>query len=288
MFKIAFIIPYFGTFPFWMSFFLKSCSTNSNYSWYIYTDCELDFPLPSNVFIKKISFDKYKEKVSQKLNINFNPDSAYKLCDIKPALGYIHRDDISEYDFIAFGDIDLIYGRLDSFITNKKLSKFDIISTHSRRISGHLCVMRNEDSTLELFKKVKDWKKILSDPKHRHFDEKSFSDLFVKHKNFPEWLRSIVCSLYPLTRRVSFNEAYSTPFMKIPWFKDLLLPKKWYWDNGKLTTDSDEKIELPYYHFLYWKKYEWNKLTKNNLLPANSYNDYTKFSVKKNGFDIIQ
>ena len=224
--------------------------------------------------------------VSEKLNIEFNPESPYKLCDIKPALGYIHKEDISNYDFIAFGDIDLIYGNLDCFISEKKLRKFDIISTHSRRISGHLCVMRNDDSILELFKKVENWKEILSDSRHRHFDEKSFSDLFVKHKNFPEWTRKVISKLYPLTRKVSFEEAYSTPFMKIPWVKGQLLPKVWYWKNGKLTTNVDKNYELAYYHFLHWKKKEWPKISEKKLLPENLSNNYNYFSIDKDGFKI--
>ena len=284
MFKTLFIIPYFGKWPFWISFFFKSCGHNEDYSWLIYTDCDTEIDSPSNVTIRKCSFSAYKKLVEEKLSIPFNPDTPYKLCDIKPALAYIHKEEVANYDFVAFGDIDLIYGNLNSFLTKEKFEKYDIISTHSRRISGHLCVMRNESSVIELFKKVPNWQALLSDPNHRHFDEKAFSDLFVKHKNLPDWLRLSVCMLYPLSRRVSLEEAFSTPFMKIPWLKGEPLPNTWYWENGSLTTNTNRSKELAYYHFLYWKKTEWSDQNTESLLPEDSSTPIDCFSISKNGF----
>ena len=282
--KTIFIIPYFGKWPFWINFFFKSCEQNKNYSWLIYTDCSTDINPPDNVTIKRCSFNSYKDLVEAQLKIPFNPESPYKLCDIKPALAYIHKEEVSDYDFIAFGDIDLIYGNLNIFLTKEKFEKFDIISTHSRRISGHLCVMRNEDSVIELFKKVPDWQNILSDPEHRHFDEKTFSDLFIKHKNFPDWLRNLFHNFYPLSRRASLEEAFSTPFMKIPWISGQPLPDTWYWENGKLTTNTDRNRDLAYYHFLHWKKAEWNKYDVEELLPADLDLSANCFTIRKNGF----
>lgn len=283
-FSTLFIIPYFGKWPFWIDFFFKSCAKNSNYSWLFYTDCTLKDNLPKNVSIKPCSFEAYKQLVSNKLDISFKPESPYKLCDIKPALGYIHKKDTIGYDFIAFGDIDLIYGDLDTFLTERKFQKYDIISTHSRRVSGHLCVMRNENSTLQLFKKVPNWKKLLSDPNHRHFDEKSFSDIFIKHKNFPDKLRKLICKAYPLSRRISLEEAYSTPFMKIPWINGKPSPNIWYWKDGSLTTDSDLDIELPYYHFLHWKNNQWAELNNDSLISDNIDIFTDGFSISKVGF----
>ena len=286
MYKIAIIIPYFGKLPFWIDFFLKSCSANQNYTWYIYSDSFANKKTPENVIIRNTTFEKYNNLVSDRLGINFNPTSPYKLCDIKPALGYIHKEELTSYDFIGFGDLDLIYGNLNTFFTEQKLNKYDIISTHSRRISGHLCILRNNLSTLSAYKQVKNWKKFLSDPEHQHFDEKLFSDLFVKHKNFPEWLRRITNKFYPLTRRVSFEESFSTPFMKIPWIKGKPKPTIWYWKSGKLFTDSDESLELAYFHFLYWKKQCWHDKCENNLIAIEELDNYTSFTISKNGFKV--
>ena len=41
----------------------------------------------------------YYRKVSERLKIDFSPKDAYKLCDIKPALGYIHFDGMSGVSF---------------------------------------------------------------------------------------------------------------------------------------------------------------------------------------------
>ena len=88
--SIVLLIPYFGKWPVWFDFFLISCRFNTSIQWIIYTDCPIPENSPDNVKYKKISFKDYNIFVSDKLGINFNPDNPYKLCDLKPALGFIH------------------------------------------------------------------------------------------------------------------------------------------------------------------------------------------------------
>ena len=122
--KLVIVIPYFGEWPAWINFYLLSCSFNPDVDWILYTDCGTVDSLPSNVTIKEMTFFQYKKIVSEKLNIIFEPESPYKLCDIKPALGYIHVDDIMDYEFWAFGDIDLVYGRLLNYFL-PMMKKYD-------------------------------------------------------------------------------------------------------------------------------------------------------------------
>ena len=55
--KVAFIVPYFGTFPQYFQLFLKSCELNPNYDWLLFTDDERLFNYPSNVHVNLISFN---------------------------------------------------------------------------------------------------------------------------------------------------------------------------------------------------------------------------------------
>lgn len=255
--SILILMPYFGKWPFWMPLFIKSCEYNSDVNWLLIGDCGELEGLPANVDYQYCSFADYCERVSKRLELDFRPDSPYKLCDLKPAYGFLHQEEIQGYDFWGFGDLDLVYGDLRQVYTEKMLKKYDLISNHATRVSGHLCLLRNTNRICTAFKKIPNWKDALENPQHLAIDEKAFSRLFVKHKNFPKWLRKLTNQLYPMVRKSSCVERYTTPNGYIPW-KDGTnnYPKEWYWEGGKIWSDleSEPKAPYPYFHFLAWKR----------------------------------
>lgn len=260
--SIRFVIPYFGNWPFWMPLFLESCRRNSDIDWLLFTDCGTPPDLPQNVCTEHISYVDYCSLVSERLGIDFAPDNAYKLCDIKPALGYIHEDRLQGYDFWAFGDLDVIYGKLRAYFTAERLARFDLYSTHARRVSGHLCLIRNTSQMRELFMKMPRWKERFMDQEHHALDEGAFSRLFLWRKNFPKPLFKLVGLFNPLRRRSEFIEAFSTPDGCIPWIDGAFrFPQRWYWNDGSLTNDRDGAREFPYFHFAIWKRGVWAERT---------------------------
>jgi len=70
---------------------------------------------PPNLRFRSKSFADYCQLVSDRLGIDFSPTRAYKLCDIRPALGDIHPQEIEGYDYFGYGDIDVIYGNIRRF-----------------------------------------------------------------------------------------------------------------------------------------------------------------------------
>src|SRR5690606_1471186 len=106
-------------------------------NWLIYTDCPIPKRCPPNVRITPVTYEDYCQLVSDTLRIDFRPENPYKLCDLKPALGLIHREELASFDFWAFGDIDVIYGDIRGYFTAARLSCKDLYATHERRISGH-------------------------------------------------------------------------------------------------------------------------------------------------------
>lgn len=260
-FKIVLLIPYFGEWPEWFPFFLLSCSYNKTISWVFYTDCLIPDKTPSNVTFKKITFKGYKEMVSNKLDIKFDPDSPYKLCDLKPALGYIHTEDIAGYDYWGFSDIDLVYGNLREYFTAERLAKYDLLSTHSRRISGHFCLMRNTEKMRNAFKLIKNWQQRLADNEHYALDEGAFSRIFIKHKNLPLPLFNLLAKFNPWRRNSEFIEAFTTPNAGVAWDDGSYdFPTEWYWNSGQLSNNLRADKTYPYFHFFGWKKY-WGSQT---------------------------
>lgn len=258
--KICILIPYFGKLPFWMPYFLISCQKNPTIDWVLYTDQIYEGEIPDNMQLVHITFDEYKSLVSERLSIKFNPSNAYKLCDIKPALAYVHHDAVANYDYWGFSDIDLIYGDLRAYFTDERLAKHALHSTHATRVAGHLCLIKNTSEMNAAFKKAKNWKTIFEDPARYAFDEKGFSKLFLKHKNSPKWIQSLAKKFNPMLKLADFTEAYSTPNAGVSWIDGSFnFPTEWHWTNGKLTTDISNTQNFPYFHFLVWKK-TWLKL----------------------------
>ncbi|WP_417791588.1 DUF6625 family protein [Stutzerimonas xanthomarina] len=284
--SIVLLIPYFGRWPFWMPFFLETVRHNPDINWLFFSNCGIPENLPPNVCIRECSFDSYCELVSTRLGITFRPGSAYKLCDIKPALGHIHAADIVNFDFWGFSDIDLVYGDLRGYFTPERLARFDLLSTHARRVSGHLCLMRNTTVMRELFMQVPCWRETFMKDEHCAFDEGAFSRLFVRHKNWPEGLRRIMDRFNQRRQRSEFIEAFTTPNARIAWHDGSSeFPARWIWREGRLTNDRDRAREFPYFHFITWKSKVWPNMPIERLMKDSSVSRQCAWSVSAKGFE---
>jgi len=255
--SIAILTPYFGQWPAWFDLYLESCRSNSSINWIFISDCPAPNNSPSNTQFIHCSFDEYKSLVSKKLGIKFNPSSAYKLCDLKPAYGYIHQELLSTYDFWGFGDIDVIYGDIRNFYNETLLAKYNTLSTHCDRVSGHLFLMRNTATFREAFKQIPAWQQLLEDPQHQGIDESKFSKVFLRHKKYPAWLRRLYGLNKPLQRHAYFKEQHSTILSPQPWLDGQWKhPEEWIWKDGKLHNSTDKR-EFMYLHLMNWKSSTW-------------------------------
>ena len=158
----ALIIPYFGTrWPIWFSLYLYSLEKNMDIlDVYLFTDIIPPKNVPKNAKFYNLSFQQYCEMVSKKLDIRFKPKNPYKLCDLKPFLPIIHSDILIGYDYVGFGDLDLIYGDLSSWLNNINKNK-SLISTHIDRVSGHFVLIKNSPKILRKAYFIPKWKEIL-------------------------------------------------------------------------------------------------------------------------------
>ncbi len=269
--SILFILPHFGQWPFWMPFFVESCRANADIHWLLISDCPRIDNLAPNVEQRHISFADYCVWISQRLGFTFAPKRAYKLCDLKPAHGYLHEADVQSYDYWGFRDLDLIYGNLRAYFTDERLQRYKFFSTHERRVSGHLCRLRNKPALRELFWRIHNFKARLQDQKNRRLDESGFTRLFLWRKNFPQPLFVIVGCLNPLRRVAEFKEAFSTPNGVRAWTDGSQdYPTYWRWQAGSLTNAKDGSREFPYLHFLHFKKNAWKAV---DIPPADVLSD---------------
>ncbi|QMV64119.1 DUF6625 family protein [Pseudomonas berkeleyensis] len=283
--RLLFLVPYFGRWPFWMPFFLASCRFNPDVRWLFFTDCGVPKDAPDNVRFRSMSFADYCSKVSAALGVDFQPRNPYKLCDLKPALGYIHCAELEGVDFWGVSDIDLVYGDLCSYFTSERLERFDFLSTHERRVSGHLCLFRNNERMLTAFMKVPGWQAALSSDQHRAFDEGAFSRLFIRNKNWPAPLRRLSDAWNPWRHRCEFSEAFSTPNGRIPWHDGSFeFPQRWIWREGQLFNDRDGSRQFPYFHFIGWKCDAWPTCSEQELMEDAALAAMDSWSITPKGF----
>ena len=262
MIKKALVIPYFGEWPKWFDLYLYSLGKNPSLDVLFFTDIPINNLLfiPSNAKFIKISFKDYCKEASEKLGMNINFPTPYKLCDLKPFYPIIHHELLKSYDYIGWGDIDLIYGDLENFFPPSMIEKYDIISTHSYIFSGHFTLVKNNSLVYDNFVNVPNWKELLLDSTYHGIDEIGLSYYLTpnlkytryiydksggfvgRHRHWAVFLMQLSAKLlYP---QYYLKELWTTP---IPDYKNAFIYK-----NG-CVFDNREK-ELPYIHFYYFKK----------------------------------
>jgi hypothetical protein len=169
--KICIIIPYFGTWPDWIDYFLISCKYNPDIKWLIITDCGPKESPSDNISIVNISLQELSRIAGEKLGIPLDIEHPYKLCDLKPSYGIVFSEYISGYDFWGYSDLDLVYGNIRQFITSDSLKEYDIISNHPDFVTGHFCILRNTPFINKLFMSGGQYKNAFLKKKYVGFDE---------------------------------------------------------------------------------------------------------------------
>ena len=175
---------------------------------------EISCQLPENVLFKKATLSDFNKLTAKKLKLHTAIDNPYKICDFRPAFGRIFEDNLSDFEFWGYSDLDLVYGNLSHFISLNNLKNFDIITSRSDYVAGHFTLFRNTNNINNLYKKIIGIRRILQNNK-RHFaiDERSnltgspIENLADKHlglKFFVKICRSILFRIYK-TRIIQFD-----------------------------------------------------------------------------------
>lgn len=278
MYKIAIIIPYFGEFPIWMNLFLYSCTRNHNISdnitidWFFITDIQNSRTIKNNypyIHIINKSFNEYCDYISSILKFDFHPAKPYKLCDLKPFYGIVHKDLIKNYTHWGFGDIDLCYGDLSILINEKRLNKYDLLTTHADRIAGHLTIIKKSSAYQNFCFNIKDYDIKLKD-RNLGLDEHDFTNLvrpsmlyleyFYRHF-LKRFFRKCVLCMYDFMKFPNmihnlYSKSYIKEFYTSPAPK---MGEKWFLDIEKNKIYNPSNKEIPYLHFLFFKKTPfWN------------------------------
>lgn len=165
--SIVIIFPYFGTLPVQYKMWRASALRNESVDYMFFTDADVE--PAKNIIVHQMQFSDFQKVTQKAFDFPIVLDRSYKLCEYKQAYGYILKDYIMEYDIWGFGDLDLVYGDIRSFLTDSVLEHKLILGW------GHLTLLHNDEDTNTYFmKKVEgyqDYRDAFTTSKITFFDE---------------------------------------------------------------------------------------------------------------------
>ena len=268
MSKIIILIPYFGKFPEWSDLFFETLKCNESIDFLFYTDCEIEQHKAENINYVQLSFEEYVARINAFVSIDFKPVNAYKLCDVRPLFGEIHKIDFEGYDFYGWCDMDLLFGDIRSFYTDEILAQNDVFSTHNNRISGHFALFRNNNRNRKMYLNIYNWEIHLKEPEFVGIDEHGTSNAYTMtfFDKFNEKFNSKIDNF--LTRalkkrkmsRLYLKEQYTTPFSTVTWIDGSKFsnhPDTWFYKRGAVTNSRDGERKFIYIHFMNFKDSKW-------------------------------
>lgn len=249
--SIVLICPYFGTINKSIhSLWLKSCASNPNITFLLLIDDEeaLNMPMPQNVNGIVMSWEDCVTLIKSKFDFKIALNDPYKLCDFKPAYGYIFSDYLPSSEFWGHMDSsDTILGDLRSIITDEMLDCNDKIHSF-----GHFTLYRNAPDSNLRFQIPPSCgttiQELFSRAEVTGFDEMSHPwsiNTIYKENSFPliERIPDLVADLFPSKYTFQIIEDNGEK-----------IPRVFEWDHGKLfdvTVHNGklDKREIGYVHF---------------------------------------
>lgn len=159
--RIALVMPYYGKLPTYFNFFLRSLE-GMNFDVLFFSDLKVERS-PENFKLFEMTFDAFKRLAAEKIGIPVRLDSPKRLCDFRPMYGKIFEDYLTGYDYWAFGDCDLVYGRqFPKEVADAVASGCDLFTLHKHYIAGPFCMIRNDARMNNLWQSADNWREVVA------------------------------------------------------------------------------------------------------------------------------
>ena len=170
--SIALILPYFGKLPPYFGLFLKGLE-GKHLDVLFFSDIEVGAH-PGNLKVIKFTLDGFRRLARERLGVPVTLNSPKRLCDFRPMYGLILEDFLDGYEYIGWGDCDVVYGnKLNEFLDAMLTSGFDIVSSRKYWCSGPFMFTRNCKEVNSLFRLADNWRAIVDSASNdtNFFDE---------------------------------------------------------------------------------------------------------------------
>ena len=168
MHSIVLIFPYFGNLPVQYGMWRASALRNPSVDFMFFTDADVE--PAQNIIVHRMEFNDFRLLIQNVLDFPIVLDRPYILCDFKPVYGEALQSYIAKYDYWGYGDLDVVYGDIRGFLTDKVLAKYKYFLGY-----GHLTLYHNDSETNSYYKVIipgyQDYREALSTHKQTFFDE---------------------------------------------------------------------------------------------------------------------
>lgn len=235
-----------------------------------FTDCIIPETSPENVKFIPSSLHDFSKMASKIIKNNIEIERAYKICDFRPCYGLIFQDYLSGYDYWGYGDIDLIYGNLSTYILPKIGEGFDVLSNRKEIMSGSLSIFRNTTAINSLFKKSDFFLKLLRSNRYEGLDETAHDNRTWEGANkltLPS--QSFTYLIAYAQEKGLLKVSFETTCEEFLGKHDIVK-----FEENRLTFNGNE---ISYYHYVCNKNNEIFKLPDWEIVPQ-------KFYVTETGF----
>lgn len=284
--KCVLILPYFGKLKNYFNMFLASCASNDKFDWLIISDqnCPECY---ENIRWIKMSFLDFRNIVQRKFDFPISLEKPYKLCDYKPAYGYILKEYIDGYEYWGHCDCDLIFGNLNKILIPILENNYDKIFA-----AGHLTIYKNTNLNNRRFMKrdadgIELYKIAYSHNNIFGFDEDCYK------KNVHTIYQNDSCKLFEKDLSYNVSPSYYNIFKEFYDAKDHIWKKEPYkfnvllWD-GKSLNCYKKKNGIIYSEEYIYIHLQMRKM-QNSVIPTKDNSVLIapeKFELVKNISDI--
>jgi hypothetical protein len=228
--KIILLCLWIGKLPDYFKYHYQTCISNKNVDFLLITDQKIELKYSSNYKIINITLSELKERIDSSMNIDWHFSNNRNICSLKCGLGDIFYDEIKNYSYWGFHDIDTLFGDFNKFVI-PYLEYYDIISfgvkNYHDRLSGPLMIIRNDEKYNKLYRrKFDEFVNKLYNYQIDSFDETEFNSIVkedseIKYKILYEVCNFLIEKSYPLYESI--------------------------WSGSKLLIDDQEKL---IHHFI--------------------------------------
>lgn len=265
--NIAVISVYYGKLPGSFGPWLLSCKHNPSIDFLLFTDQKVT-DKPDNLTVINLEFSEVQRLINQKLGREVNLIKPYKLCDLKPMYGVVFSKYLSEYEYWAHCDMDLVFGDIRGFIDKYNYRKYDKFLN-----LGHLTLYRNTEENNNRFKlpgsDIGDWDSVITKEQTLGFDEwRGIDQIF--HKNgfsmFEERIFADISIIYHRFRLALDDINYDY--------------QVFYWTDGHVYREYLDKEGVSHreeFIYIHFKQRHFQK-------PTFELNGCSSFYIGPNGY----
>ena len=279
--KIALLIAYFGNLPGYSAVFFETLRRNPGLDLLLITDQTVVSP-PENLKVYTTSFKALQKRIQSKFDFPIVLDRPYKLCDYKPAYGYIFEEELQDYAFWGHCDLDMVLGDVCKFLPNDILNIYDKIYQ-----LGHLCLYRNSPENNKRFMETggMDYRRVLTTPIICVFDEIIGMQRKYELLGIPTYTAKDCADISPWHYTFQRVESHLTEEEKKHFNYDRQV---FFWEDGHVYRAAEVNGQIIYdeFNYLHFQKRNLGFVGQIAEFPQAFYCTRNGFVEKEAGFHV--